>query len=98
MIKKQIVKKALDLFEELQRERPEDWAQLWSQFGRVLKEGVHFEAKHKERIAKLARFHTTADEEHATLESYVEREGRRTSTTRSARPRRSSPAARSSRA
>ena len=73
VIKKQIVKKALDLFEELQRERPEDWAQLWSQFGRVLKEGVHFEAKHKERIAKLARFHTTADEEHATLEGYVER-------------------------
>lgn len=73
VIKKQIVKKTLDLFEEMQRERPDDWAQVWDQFGRVLKEGVHFEAKHKERIAKLARFHTTAEGAYTTLEEYVER-------------------------
>ncbi len=62
--------------EEMAGERPEDYATFWKAFGGCLKEGVIEDVTHRERIAKLLRFHTTHDESGAqtvTLADYVGR-------------------------
>jgi molecular chaperone HtpG len=75
-IKGALVKRSLDLFEELAADKPQEYAEFWSTFGVVLKEGVIDDAGQKTRIAKLLRFHSTAvagDAPEATLEAYVSR-------------------------
>lgn len=66
IIKKQIVSQALSMIEDLESERPEDFLKFWDGFGAILKEGLHFEPEHKERLAKIVRYRSTfeaADEE-----------------------------------
>ncbi|MCB9506982.1 MAG: molecular chaperone HtpG [Myxococcales bacterium] len=74
IIKKQLVKKVLDLLEDIAKNRPEDYIGLWNNFGRVLKEGLYFEPEHRDRLSKLLRFasshHPT---EQTSLQQYVER-------------------------
>ena len=41
-IRKWLVKKILDSLEEMQTKEPEKYAELWKQFGRVIKEGPRF--------------------------------------------------------
>ncbi len=75
-IKAALVKRSLELLEDLAANRPEDYAQFWKTFGVVLKEGIIEDAAQKERIAKLLRFHSTAetgDEPRVTLDEYVSR-------------------------
>ena len=59
-IKSALVKRSLDLLEELAADKPAEYAEFWKTFGVVLKEGVIEDAGQKERIAKLLRFHSTA--------------------------------------
>ena len=56
------VKRMLSLLEELADNDKEKYAKAWSQFGRVLKEGVGEDYVNKERIAKLLRFASTREE------------------------------------
>src|SRR6202522_2735924 len=73
-IKAALVKRSLDLLEELAADKPEEYADFWKTFGVVLKEGVIEDPNQKERIAKLLRFHSTAvtgDAPEVTLEQYV---------------------------
>src|SRR5712672_1779965 len=75
-IKAALVKRSLDLFEELAADKPEEYAEFWKSFGVVLKEGIIEDPSQKERIAKLLRFHSTAaagDVPEVTLEQYVSR-------------------------
>jgi molecular chaperone HtpG len=75
-IKAALVKRSLDLFEELSRDKPADYAEFWKTFGVVLKEGVIDDAGHKARIAKLLRFTSTAsagDVPDVSLDEYVAR-------------------------
>ena len=76
-IRAALVKRSLDLLEDLAANKPEVYAEFWKTFGIVLKEGlVDDEAPH-ERIAKLLRFHSTADasatEAKVSLADYVGR-------------------------
>ncbi len=59
-IKSALVKRSLDLLEELAAEKPAEYAEFWKTFGVVLKEGIIEDPAQKERIAKLLRFHSTA--------------------------------------
>ncbi|MGB0678669.1 MAG: molecular chaperone HtpG, partial [Polyangiales bacterium] len=52
-MRKQVVKQALDLLQTLAKDRPEDYALFWQNFGAVLKEGLHFEPSTKERVLPL---------------------------------------------
>ncbi len=72
-MRKQVVKRALDMIEELAA--GESYAEWWSGFGAVLKEGLHFESdpKDRERIAKLLRYESSRDEGLVSLETYVKR-------------------------
>jgi molecular chaperone HtpG len=53
------VKKVLSLLEDLAENDKEKYAKFWESFGRVFKEGMGEDFANRERIAKLARFHST---------------------------------------
>jgi molecular chaperone HtpG len=75
-IKSALVKRSLDLLEELAADKPAEYAEFWKTFGVVLKEGVIEDAGQKARVAKLLRFHSTAstgDAADVTLPDYVSR-------------------------
>jgi molecular chaperone HtpG len=75
-IKSALVKRSLDLLEDLAQNKPEEYAEFWKTFGVVLKEGIIDDAGQKERVAKLLRFHSTSVEGNAaeaTLAGYVSR-------------------------
>jgi len=75
-IKSALVKRTLDLLEDLARDKPAEYADFWKTFGAVLKEGVVEDPAQKERIAKLLRFQSTAssgDAAEITLADYVSR-------------------------
>jgi molecular chaperone HtpG len=75
-IKSALVKRTLDLLEDLAQNKPAEYAEFWKTFGVVLKEGIIDDAGQKERVAKLLRFHSTSVEGNAaeaTLEGYVSR-------------------------
>ncbi|HEU4403747.1 MAG TPA: molecular chaperone HtpG [Polyangiaceae bacterium] len=73
VIKKQIVKKSLDLLDDLAQNRPDDYKAFWAEFGAILKEGIALEAGERERIADLARFASTKAEGLTSLSEYVTR-------------------------
>ncbi|MFI4889084.1 MAG: molecular chaperone HtpG [Steroidobacterales bacterium] len=75
-IKSALVKRTLDLLEDLAQQKPDEYAEFWKTFGAVLKEGVIDDAGQKSRVAKLLRFHSTAataDAATVTLTDYVSR-------------------------
>jgi len=83
-IRKQIVSRTLTMLEELAAQEPEKaegdkaapthpYLTFWSEFGRVLKEGVHYDQANRERIAKLLRFESSHSDELTSLEDYVAR-------------------------
>ena len=59
-MRKNIVKKALEMLLELAAERPGDYATFYAQFSKNLKLGVHEEPAHREKLALLLRFHSSA--------------------------------------
>ena len=74
-IRAALVKRVLDLLEDIAEKRPEDYAKFWQTFGQVLKEGIVEDHPNQERIAKLCRFHSTQDSASPTvsLADYVGR-------------------------
>jgi molecular chaperone HtpG len=70
-IKKQVVKRTLDLLDELAKDRAEDYATFWETFGHVLKEGLAVDMDHKERLGKLVRFPSTRGPGLVSLDDYV---------------------------
>jgi molecular chaperone HtpG len=75
-IKAALVKRTLDLLEDLAANKPDEYAEFWKTFGTVLKEGIIDDPANKIRIAKLLRFNSTAesgDVPNVTLEGYVSR-------------------------
>ncbi|CQD16777.1 heat shock protein 90 [Mycobacterium lentiflavum] len=73
-IRRRLTKKVLSTIKELQSERPEDYRTFWTQFGRVLKEGLLSDADNQETLLQISSFASTHSEEDATtLAEYVER-------------------------
>jgi molecular chaperone HtpG len=75
-IKSALVKRSLDMLEDLAANKPQEYAEFWHTFGMVLKEGIIDDQANKIRIAKLLRFNSTAESGDAptvTLEAYVSR-------------------------
>jgi molecular chaperone HtpG len=58
-IKRQLTKKLLKKLGELATAAPEVYAQFWSQFGHVFKEGIQEDPDNRDTIVELLRFHTT---------------------------------------
>jgi molecular chaperone HtpG len=75
-IRKGCVNKMLGLLEDLAGNRKDKYAKFWTEFGRVLKEGVGEDWGNRERIAKLLRFastHADTAEENVSLADYLSR-------------------------
>jgi len=75
-IKNGSVKKVLGLLEDLAKDKPDDYAKFWAEFGRVLKEGPGEDFANKEKIASLLRFastHVDTEEQTVSLADYVGR-------------------------
>ncbi|MBF0369528.1 MAG: molecular chaperone HtpG [Magnetococcales bacterium] len=75
-IRKGCVNKVFGMFESLAKNDAEKYAEFWSTFGQVLKEGVIEDSANKERIAKLLRFASTnsdTETQDVSLADYVSR-------------------------
>ncbi|NWF36830.1 molecular chaperone HtpG [Mariprofundus sp. KV] len=73
-MKKGATKRVLGLLEELAKDKPEDYATFWGEFGNCLKEGVIEDSANKDKIASLLRFATTETEEQSvSLTEYIAR-------------------------
>ena len=74
LIQRRLVKKVLSTVKDIQANRPDEYKTFWSEFGRVLKEGLMSDTDNKETLLAVSSFASTASEEEVTtLASYVER-------------------------
>jgi molecular chaperone HtpG len=73
IIKKNITKKVLDTLADMKKNNNDAFVGLHKEFGRVLKEGIHFDFSRKEQIADLLLFPSTKTEpgNYTTFEDYV---------------------------
>ena len=73
-IRRRLTKKVLSTIKDLQSERPQDYRTFWTQFGRVLKEGLLSDVDNQDTLLRISSFASThSDEEPTTLGEYVER-------------------------
>ena len=70
------IKKILSHLTKMAKNKKEDYALFWKEFGRVLKEGPAEDSSNKEKIAKLFRYsstHNDSDIEDVSLDDYISR-------------------------
>jgi molecular chaperone HtpG len=73
IIKKNIVRKVLDTLAEMKKSEYAQYVSFYKEFGRVLKEGIHYDFSKKEQIADLLLFTSskTGADTFTTLQDYV---------------------------
>ena len=75
-VRKQVIRRTLDMLDELSEARPADYQTFWNAFGAILKEGLALDGgygENKERIAALVRYESTRGEGLTSLAEYVAR-------------------------
>ena len=73
VIKKTLVKKCLELFNEIS-EKDEDFKKFYEQFSKNLKLGIHEDATNRTKIAELLRYHSSkSGDDMVSLKEYVSR-------------------------
>lgn len=73
-IRRRLTKKVLSTIKDLQSERPDEYRNFWTQFGRVVKEGLLSDFDNRETLLQISSFASTHSEEEATtLAEYVQR-------------------------
>ncbi len=73
VIKKNIVKKCLEMFAEIQ-ENAEDYKKFYEQFSKNLKLGIHEDTTNRTKLCDLLRFHTSkTGEDQISFKEYIAR-------------------------
>lgn len=72
-IRRQLTRKVLKLLESTAKDKPDVYAQIWDNYGAVIKEGIHTDSTHHDELVELLRYRTSAgDDTLVSLASYVE--------------------------
>ncbi len=73
IIRKSITKQVLDTLKDMKEQEYDTYLNFYSEFGKIVKEGVHFDIARKEQIADLLLFPSTKTEKGklTTLQQYV---------------------------
>ena len=75
-IKKASVKRILSELDKMSKNKPEDYATFWNEFGMVIKEGVVEDFANKDKISNLLRFASTSSDssdQTVSLKDYIGR-------------------------
>jgi molecular chaperone HtpG len=70
------VKRVISLLEELAKKNKDKYAEFWTEFGKILKEGVVEDSVNREQLARLLRFSSTQTantSDEVSLEDYLGR-------------------------
>lgn len=74
VIKKNVVKKCLEMFSEMAAKSEEEYKKFYEQFSKNLKLGIHEDSANRGKIAELLRYRTTkSGEEMISLKEYISR-------------------------
>ncbi len=75
VIRNNLVKKVLDTLSEMKEKRREKYEEFWREFGRVLKEGIHFDLANRDKLKELTLFESSKTEAGGlvSLAEYVDR-------------------------
>ena len=71
-IKSNAVKKIIDKLNSIAKD-DDKYIEFYSEFGRLIKEGVYQDFEHKESLTELLRFKTTKEDGYVSLKDYVSR-------------------------
>ena len=75
VIKKNLVKKCIELFTEL-KEKKEDYGKFYEQFNKNIKLGIHEDSSNREKLSDLLMFYSTkSPEEPVSFKEYIGRMG-----------------------
>ena len=72
-IGKAVVRRILSELKKMHDKKPEEYDELWSQFGVVLKEGMYEDADNREKLLAISRFHSSEMDGLTGLSDYVSR-------------------------
>jgi molecular chaperone HtpG len=73
VIRKNLVKKCMELFEELAEDK-DAYKKFYEQFGKNMKLGIHEDSTNRKKLAGLLRFYTSASgDEPCPMADYVSR-------------------------
>lgn len=73
IIHNSIIKKTLDYLATLQKTDKDKFKTFWTEFGRVVKEGIFQDQKNREKILDICMFQTTSSPEPVALEEIIGR-------------------------